>query len=179
MTVKTHKRSFMKLHQLAAACLLLFFTSQACAQPESKETAPEETGTVALTLQIKAKRQELKEIEGRIKALRREQRAQRESERIRHKAQLQAGLETLRLTDPQKYEQAVSEKFKREKAREMSRRAQADETPARPRMTHAEWLDLLKRENPPMYDLALKKDILEAEIRSLCRMRDSRPERRQ
>ncbi|HOU37174.1 MAG TPA: hypothetical protein PLJ26_00775 [Candidatus Omnitrophota bacterium] len=178
MTRIAHRQSFIEIHRLVVACLVIFFASLACAQPEGKVVSSEKTGSLELTLQIKAKRQELKEVEGRIKALRREQRAQMESERVSRKAQLQTSLETLRLTDPQKYEQAVAEKFKREKEREMSRRAQADVVPARPRITHSEWLDQLKSENPSMYDLVLKKDILEAEIRSLCMMRDSRRERR-
>ncbi|HNQ51083.1 MAG TPA: hypothetical protein PKL03_06565 [Candidatus Omnitrophota bacterium] len=172
MNNRAHRNIAAAAFRLAIGCLFLVSIEGQAAPEEERPSVPGPTAA-ELTWQIRAKSEELKEIEARIRALSRAQRAQRETERLKIKARKREDLEELKLKDRQKYEAAVAEQFEQDRKREMYRRQKADETPARPRMTHSQRLDQLKENNPAMYDLALKKDIIEAEIRTLRRLRMS------
>jgi len=176
MNNRAQKNIIAAAFRLAIGCLFLV-SIEGQAAPEEESPSASGPSIAELTRQIRAKSEELKEIEARIRALGREQRAQREAERLKIKARKREDLEELRLKDRQKYEAAVAEQFERDRKREMYRRQKADEIPARPRMTHSERLDQLKEKDPAMYDLALKKDIIEAEIRTLRRLRMSRSQK--
>jgi len=116
---------------------------------------------------VRDKRNEIKVVENRIKVLRREQKAQSEAWRREKNGEKLAWLESLKLTKPQQYEQESAKQYERQKELDAARKQKAREGISRPRVTHALWLEQIKTKNPQMYDLAIKKDVLEMELKAL------------
>jgi TolA-binding protein len=157
---------------LVCAVKSTVFAQDAFAVSSDTETVvqpstPAVTRAEPLSALIKAKRNQLKAVEEKINILRRDQRVQQEADRVKKQSEKKQRLEELRLKDPQEYQKAMDEQFEQQRKREQYRRRKADEDGAKQKLSHAQWLEMLKEKNPAMYDLAVRKDTLQAEIKVL------------
>jgi hypothetical protein len=163
-------------------CSLFLFAGLAAAEesgPAQQSSASEIVEkcpqAAILESQIKAKRNDIKAVEDTIKALRNRQKGEKEAELIKNQGEKQASLEALKQKDPEQYHNEMAQQFERQKKREQFRKQKAEELGAKPKMTHAQWIETIKTKNPQMYDLAIKKDALQAEIKALrVQMQDER-----
>jgi hypothetical protein len=146
---------------------LAFFCAGAVFAGEPAPAADQCPQAAAFENQVKMKRNEIKVLEDQIKTLRRAQKAQKDAERAKKEGQRQAWLESLKLTDPQKYEKEMAAQIERQKERFAARKGQDQEPGRQQRKTHTQWLEEIKTKNPRMYDLVVNKDSLEYEIKAL------------
>jgi hypothetical protein len=116
---------------------------------------------------IRLKRNELKAVEKEIKALRSMQKGEREAEEIKRRGEKQSRLEALKLEDPLKYQEELAKQYERERQREKVRQEKIADGLTKPKMTHEQWLEYIMKRNPKMYELVVKKDRLQNEIKNI------------
>ena len=165
------KRLLMFLGLLCLVFLLAGVVIASEPEPQQQSSAlvitKECSQVAALEAQIKAKRNDIKDVENQIKVLRNEQKAQKQASWASKQAQEKSRLEGLKQTDLQMYEQEMARRFERQKKHEAVRKQNAQSRVHQPRMTHEQWLDYIKKDNPAMYVLAIKKDALEKNVQLL------------
>jgi hypothetical protein len=136
-------------------------------QDPAQAAGPASTESSEKEAKIRLKRNELKAVEKEIKALRRMQKGEREAEQLKRRGEKQSRLEALKLEDPLKYQEEMAKQYEREKQREKVRQEKIADGLTKPKMTHEEWLEYIKKRNPKMYELVVKKDRLQKELKDI------------
>jgi hypothetical protein len=95
------------------------------------------------------------------------QKGEREAEQLKRRGEKQSRLEALKLQDPLQYQQELAKQYEREKQREKVRKEKVADGLTKAKMTHEQWLEHIKKRNPKMYELAVKKDKLQEELNGM------------
>ena len=134
-------------------------------QDPAQSTAPASTESFEKETKIRLKRNELKAVEKEIKSLRRIQQGEEEAEQLKRRGEKLSRLEELKLEDPLKYQEEMAKQYEREKQREKVRKEKIADGLTKTKMTHEQWLEYIKKRNPKMYELVVKKDSLQEELK--------------